>query len=132
MPMFINARTYLLFFTNVLKAFDFPLPANAERVSQLVNACNPVRDSRKSCRQVFSDLISHRLNIYNSALGTSACFHLCSIQCVVVTQYENKEISTVGMNYAWSLNMLRMKDHLRVSLLIITLQFRNSFNSCRS
>ena len=132
MPMFINALTLLPIFTNILKAFDFPLPANAETGSQPVNACNPVRDSRKSCRQVFGDLISHRFNVYNSALGISACFHLYSIQCVAVTQCENKDISIVGMNYAWSLNMLRMKDHLRVSLFMITLQVRNSFNSCRS
>ena len=52
MPMFINALTYLPFFINILKAFDFPLPANAETVSQPVNACGPIRDLRKSCRLV--------------------------------------------------------------------------------
>ena len=130
MPMFINALTYLPFFINMSKAFDFPLPANAETVSQFVNACNPIR---KSCRLLpVGDLISYRFNIYNSALGTSACFHVCSIQSVAVTHCENNDISIVGMNYAWSLNMLRMKDHPRVSLLMITLQLRYSFNSCRS
>ena len=50
--MFINALTYLPFFINILKAFDFPLPANAETVSQPVNACSPIRDLIKSCRLV--------------------------------------------------------------------------------
>ena len=43
---------YLPFFINILKAFDFPLPADAETVSQPVNACSPIRDLRKSCRLV--------------------------------------------------------------------------------
>ena len=48
--MFMNARTYVSFFINIFKAFDFPLPANAETISQPVRACIPIKHLRKSCR----------------------------------------------------------------------------------